>query len=336
MNIGKVEKLKVCISLVGFHSKKYGFFCREMCLIDCNSNYMFHTTLKLPNGFDYGFSRDGSRELLQIAFSDGLGNDCGGLDIDKMIRKVTPIIQNKTVIVTKSYEVEWMKNIFNLCGSIDCVLITHTYHEKKKSNLDQHSVCDYHPLVDSETIWYECARRSALDLKKTVCNIDSLISDASNTFCLYTIGLYIRGYVCKEICLAHLTSDFIFHTTVKTPTKYRKLMKELKHQNHNGTISDGGEIDLRQLKKQIVPILMGKRVIIINIGSSREIVKWLIDIFDGYYIEFTIIGDWFENCFLDFDSPPDCNYHPEIYHKNVCCAKALALNSKQALLCMQK
>lgn len=336
MNIGTVEKHRVCIRLVGVHTENYGFLCKEICLLDCNSNYMFHTTVKLTLNMDEWTSQEEDREFLHICFLHGLGIDCGAMDIDKMIRKVSPIIQNKTVIVKEKYEAEWVKNTFNRCGPIECVLMTHTNQEKRYSMFDtqqQLSVCDYHPPRESG-MWGQCARRSAFDLKKTVCQIDSLISDVSNTFCLQTMGynLYSNGYVCKEICLAHLGSDFIFHTTVKTPAKKRKFVKEYRKESSEQA-SYG--IDLRQLKKQIIPILKGKRIIITN-NCYTEVIEWFMDIFDGYYIEITIIGNWFRNWFLDRERLPDCNYHYLYTDRGKgSCAKELVLNAKQALLYMQ-
>lgn len=325
----------VCVSAEGFVLKN-DFICKEFSLLDCDSNFLYHTTIKSSKKYlDYSQS-----ERKDISFASkytfGLEFDCGEIEMHEFIEQVFPMLKGKKVIVEHLYTAFWLKKLFEAYGDIDCEDVGKWFQDYPCMNDKLESVCQYH---DSDSICTtNCTLANVLGLKKSVCKILPHLKDLDNTLCIGVAGfdLHDDGFLCKEICLLSLNSAYMFHTTVKTSNDrksiHKSYMSSIKFESEyiHGLEYDCGETTLDEMIQKMKPLIQGKRILVTN----HTHLFWLQEMFKFIDFQFVQVGKpFFEMFRTEF---PDCSYHhvkdTGFNQWKTHCAMRQAMNLKKDLL----
>lgn len=151
----------VCIGLEGFHRTSGDFICKEFCLVDCDSNYVYHKTIKTTNSIYEDFSES---ELAVAEFEienyHGLSFHCGDIELSELLKQVYPLISDKKVIVFAPLHIEWMNSKFDKCEPINCEFFDLCY--RRPIYPSRFGVCHYHQPTGGYAD--TCAHRVAQDL----------------------------------------------------------------------------------------------------------------------------------------------------------------------------
>lgn len=177
----------VCVGLVGFDSVWHGLICKEFCLADCDSIYVYHKTVKTPKlVYEYFCDLEWSSAEDAISYQHGLDLHCGDIELNELIREVYPKMSGKKVIVSESWQVDWLKYTFRECGPIDCEI----FNPRNRSSIysTRFGMCHYHKLLLDEDEFpnrfsYRCAHRVAQDLRKVAIDrskTDSVVCSLQN------------------------------------------------------------------------------------------------------------------------------------------------------------
>lgn len=311
----------VCVSAEGFLLKNE-FICKEFCLVNCASHFLYHTTIKSVKKFsDYS-----TNEQQKIQFdSNSFEFDCGDIEINEFIDHVFPMIKGKKVVVVHTLTVDWMKNIFQKYGDIDCVAVGKWFEDEPCMNDDLKDTCHYH---DEESILVnKCALFNALGLNKGISVVLPHLKNIENTFCISLAGfnLHDYGFICKEICVLSLDSKYSLHVTIKSPEKgvssHCVSLVRFETSYGNGLSFNCGELTLNELKEKLIPVIGGKKVLV----KSWCHLFWLQKLFRNY-VDFQFINARTPYDSLFFESP-DCPHHKPVSKKpklNKYCAKRQA------------
>lgn len=166
--------------------------------------------------------------------------------------------------------------------------------------------------------------------------VDVDITELTRKSCENCVYVDVQGFktsrnrfMCKEFCM--VDGDFIYHALVKSPFPFKKMAKYYQRQatwltdNHHKIRYDSGDIHIHEMRKDILPRLMNKTIIVK--GSHK--VSWVQQIFencDGIYcmnIEDFEDFEPFERNSQLFDL---CYYHNNVFTSaGVPCAKSIAL-----------
>lgn len=323
----------VCVAAEGFLLKNE-FVCKEFCLFDFDSNFLYHTTIKSPKkSTDY--SASDKQQIFCETSTYGLEFDSGEIEIGQFIEKVFPIIEEKRVVVQHPFIANWLKEFFISRGDIDCVAVGSWFEEGPFMNDESKDACDYH---NSNSLCEpKCALYSVFGLRKGILTILPHLKDLENTFCIALTGfdLFNHGYLFKEICLVSLSTTYRFHTTIKTPKDFENILHwyssgirfETKHVH--GLDHDCGEITLDELIETISPIIKGKKVLVKNFDQ----IIYLWDLF-GDDCNFKLIEAGGPQNKALAEDIPNCTNHQSAINSEwkKYCAMRIAMMLKKSVL----
>lgn len=272
----------VCVSTVGFflNLSGYTFISKEFCLLDCDSNFLYHKTIKPPkSSTEYSITE--RQRILSKTSNVGLEFDSGEIELDDLIKIVHPMIKGKRVIVQDRVTARWLKKIFNTYTDFECVAVGEWFEVLPCMNDGHPDVCDYH---NDDIIVHHCALFDVLGLKKSIATIIPHLSDPKYSVCVHVTGfdLYDEGDIVKEICILQMTSTEMFHTTVKSPKggahgyQFHKSLIEFETKFGNGLEYEGGEMTFDEMIEKTLPLIKGKRVFVKDFCTMlwlREIYK---------------------------------------------------------------
>lgn len=326
----------VCVSADGFLLGN-DFICKEFSLLDCDSNFLYHTTIKSTKKYSDHSVSEREAILFDTKYSFGLEYDCGDIEMNKFIQHVFPMIKGKKVIVEHLCTANWLKTLFEPYGDIDCSDVGKWFQDFPCMNDKLESVCQYH---DSDSICgFRCTLFNVLGLKKGICKVLPHLKDLENTLCIGVAGfdLYNDGFLCKEICLLSLNSAYMYHTTVKPQNKektvHNRYMSSIKFETDhiNGLPYDCGETTFDEMIQKIRSLIQGKKILVKDYCH----LFWLKKMFKLNDFQFIQVGKpYFEIFRADL---PDCYYHRVKYGKHLNqwkahCAMRQAMDLKTDLL----
>lgn len=160
----------VCIGLEGFQDIHYKrFVCKEFCLVDCDSIYVYHKLIKTEKSVYDSFE---PMDLLKFKHSEtfyhGLDLYSGDIELSKLIQQIYPKIAGKKVIVYYPHQVRCMNQLFNESGPIDCEVLDSEHDRTKIYPNDENpiGICHYHKATLGA--YNSCAHRDAQDLRTFV------------------------------------------------------------------------------------------------------------------------------------------------------------------------
>lgn len=325
----------VCVSVEGFVLKN-DFICKEFSLLDCDSHFLYHTTIKSPKKYSE-YSLSDRRDIkFGSKYTFGLEFDCGEIEMNDFIEYVFPMIKEKKVIVDHICTANWLQRVFQTYGDIDCSDVGQWFQDYPCMNDKLESICQYH---DSDNMYTtRCTLPNVLGLRKGICNVLPHLKDLDNTLCVGVAGFYLHddGFLCKEICLSSLNSEYMYHTTVKSPNEQKNIhkfhMSGIKFESEyvNGLEYDCGEVTLDEMIQKVKPLIQGKKILV----KDHTHLFWLQKIFEVSDFQFVQVGKhYFEMLRTDF---ADCSYHRvkdnDRSHWKAHCAMRQAMDLKKDLL----
>lgn len=319
----------VCVSAEGLFVANE-FVCKEFCLLDRESNFLYHTTIKSSKKIDE-YSPTEQESILWKAKNFGLEYDCGDIELNEFIQQVFPMLKDKRVVVEHLFTAHWLKNLFEIYGDIDCVAVGKWFKYLPCMDDDLADSCHYH---DSDAV-AECALLNVLGLNKGISVVLPHLQDLQNTLCIGVEGydLFDDGFVCKEICILSMDSTHMFHTTVKSPNgplyeDYHSLIT-FETKFGNGLPFDCGEITLDELMEKIIPLIKGKKILVKDISHMFWLQKFFKDHGD---LQFIYVGAPY--CAMLFE-PPECSYHKQS-NFNTCKSKCKKYCAMWQAMVMQR
>lgn len=131
-----------------------------------------------------------------------------------------------------------------------------------------------------------------------------------NLVCVAAEGFLLKKeFVCKEFSLFDFNSNFLYHTTIKSPQKASAGDRQqiLCETSCFGLEFDSGDIEIDQFIDKLLPMMQGKRVIV----QHPFIANWLKEFFSLHgVIDCVAVGSWFEEGPCMNDGLEDiCHYH---------------------------
>lgn len=286
----------VCVAAVGFFLKS-DFICKEFSLLDCDSNFLYHTTIKSPKSFS-DYSVTDRQTILSKTSHIGLEFDSGEIELGEFITNILPMLEEKRVITMHRFTANWLKKIVSEFIPIECVAVGKWFEDSPCMDDELKDICEYH---DSDAICItSCALFDVLGLKKSIAMVLPHLRDLKNAVCINVTGfdLFDDGFICKEICILSLSSGYTFHTTVKSPKGWENIHRwhqssiEFHTKFGNGLPYDFGEITFDEMIEKTLPIIKEKKIFVKDFTNMYL----LQDMYKGHAVlEFIHCGK------------PDCN-----------------------------
>lgn len=256
----------ICVSATGFFLKS-DFICKEFCLLDCDSNFLYHKLIKSPKSFSE-YSVAERQTLLHKTSIYGLEFDSGEIDLKQLTTLILPMIIEKRVIVNHRFIANWFEKLLRNHIIFECVIACKWFEDFPCMNDELKDICEYH---DSDAVCMTtCALFDVLGLKKSTAMVLPHLKDRENGVCISVTGfdLFDDGFICKEICIMKLSSFYVFHTTVKSPKKCENVVKwhkssiEYETKFGNGLQYDCGEITFDEMIEKTLPLIKGKKIFV--------------------------------------------------------------------------
>lgn len=298
----------VCVSVEGYILEK-DFVCKEFCLLDRDSNFLYHTTVKSENEVDIYSEKD----QVRISYEEktfGLEFDSGDTEINELIEFVYPLIKTKKVIVEHLFTVNWLKELFHTYGDINCKDVGKWFEDEPYTFDSPNVDCHYHDM----DLIPRCALQNVISLNKSLSVVLPHLKDPDNTLCIGIAGFNLQdhGFKCKEFCVSSLDSTYLYHTTVKIPKMdkhaYEFYTSSILFQttHGNGLEFAGGEITLDELISRMTPVFKGKKLLV----KDYEHLFWLQKTFkNDVDVHFVDVRRPYCTRSIEF---PVC-----VYHKNL-------------------